>query len=148
MSWDDSNNFWLKGTGPTIAVHDPDGNPNNILQKNLGGSCTVNWSFSGPGTLFLNPTTFTVDLFAGAIGPGRDAKLGSVVVPGSAHTPPWNYTATIAIPANSLEADGEGGPPAASGVYRLAVVINNSVAGLRDQLSGFVEGPIIEIRNP
>ncbi len=146
MSWDDSGNTFLQGGGPTIAVHDPDGTPNNILQENLGGSCTIGWSFSGPGRFFLTPTVFTVELYAGAIGPGPSKLVGSVNVPGSAHTPgpTWNYTATVPIPPNQLPANG----PNASGVYRLTTVIANSVGGVRDALAGFIDGPVIEMRSP
>jgi hypothetical protein len=143
MSWDDFGAF-LHGTGPTNTVLDPDLNPNNILQENLGGSCRVDWSFTGPATPFLDPTTFTVSLYAEAIGPGPDMLVGSVNVPGSAHTPPWNYTTNVAIPPNSLPATG----PNASGVYRLTTVITNSIGGQRDQLAGFVDGPVIEMRSP
>jgi len=151
MPWDDSGNAWLKGTDPTISVVDPDGTPNNILQKDLANSCTVSWSFTGGGSAFLNPSTFTVDLYAESIGPGPERRLGSVSVSGA--SPGHNYTVTIPIPPNSLLADGEGGlgipvPPGASGVYKLVAVINNAVGGARDKLAGFAEGPIIEIRNP
>lgn len=153
MSWDDFGTF-LHGTGPTLTVMDPDMNPNNILQKNMGGSCRVDWSFTGPANLFLNPTTFNVTLFAESIGPGPEARVGSVSIPGSAHTPTWDYSVTVAIPPNSLLAEGEGPPPGASGIYRLTAVITNSVPmpppapPQRDVLGGFVEGPVIEIRNP
>jgi hypothetical protein len=140
MSWDDSGNTFLHGTGPTTSVIDPDGTPNNILQENLGGSVKVDWAFSGPGRVF------TVDLYAESIGPGPERLVGAVTVPGSAHTPgpTWNFTATVAIPAGSLPANG----PGVSGVYRLTVVIANSIGGVRDQLAGFVEGPVIEMRSP
>ncbi len=151
MSWDDFGNF-LHGTGPTNTVLDPDLNPNNILQENLGGTCQMDWSFTGSATQFLEQTTFTVNLYAESIGPGPDVQVGpSVIVPGSAHTPPglnapppWNYTANVAIPPNSLPATG----PNASGVYRLTTVITNSIGGQRDQLAGFVDGPVIEMRSP
>ena len=146
MSWDDSGNAFLQGTGPSTAVIDPDGTPNNILQENLGGSVKVDWAFSGPGRFFLTPTQFTVNLYAESIGPGPEKLVGTVNVPGSAHTagPIWNFTANVTIPAGSLPANG----PTASGVYRLTVLVNNSVGGVRDTLAGFVEGPVIEMRSP
>ena len=147
MSWDDSGNAFLHGTGPALAVLDPDGTPNNILDEPLGGSCIVSWSFSGGGKIFLNPTVFTVNLYAGAIGPGPDKLVGTVNVAGTAHVlvgTNFDYTATIAIPPNSLPANG----PGVSGVYRLTAVITNSVGGARDALGGFVDGPVIEIRQP
>jgi hypothetical protein len=145
--WDDSGNAWLHGTGPTLDVLDPDGTPNNILDRPLGGTCIMRWAFTGPGRFFLPPTQFTVSLYAGAIGPGPDQLVGTATVAGSAFTVvglQWDYTATIAIPANSLPANG----PGASGVYRLTAVITNSVGGARDALGGFVDGPVIEIRQP
>jgi len=147
MTWDDSGNAFLHGTGPTLAVLDPDGTPNNILDEPLGGSCIVRWSFSGPGKIFLDPTIFTVNLYAGAIGPGPDKLVGAVNVAGTAHAvvgPNWEFSATIVIPPGSLPASG----PGVSGVYRLTAVITNSVAGVRDALGGFVDGPVIELRNP
>lgn len=146
MSWDDSGNAFLHGTGPTITVMDPDGTPNNILQENIGGSVRVDWSFSGPGRFFLTPTQFQVDLYAESIGPGPEKLVGAVTVPGSAHTPgpTWNFSRSVLIPAGSLPPQG----PTASGVYRLTVVITNSIGGVRTALGGFVEGPVIEMRNP
>jgi hypothetical protein len=146
MSWDDSGNAFLHGTGPMTTVIDPDGTPNNILQENLGGSVKVDWGFSGAGRFFLTPTQFTVNLYAESIGPGPEKLVGTVNVPGSAHTagPTWNFTANVAIPPSSLPASG----PAASGVYRLTALVNNSVGGVRDAVAGFVEGPIIEMRSP
>ncbi len=146
MSWDDSGNAFLHGTGPTTTVIDPDGTPNNILQENLGGSVKVDWAFSGAGRFFLDLTQFMVNLYAESIGPGPEKLVGTVNVPGTAHTfgPTWNYTATVTIPANSLPANG----PGASGVYRLTALVNNAIAGARDAVAGFVEGPIIEMRNP
>ena len=147
MSWDDSGNAFLHGTGPTLAILDPDGTPNNILDEPLGGSCIVRWSFSGPGKPFLNPTIFQVNLYAGAIGPGPDKLMGTVNVAGTAHTIVglnWDFAATVPIPAGSLPANG----PGVSGVYRLSAVITNSVGGVRDVIGGFVDGPVIEMRNP
>ena len=54
MSWDDSGNAFLHGTGPTTTVIDPDGTPNNILQESIGGSVKVDWGFSGPA---VNPNS-------------------------------------------------------------------------------------------
>jgi hypothetical protein len=150
MSWDDSGSAFLHGTGPTTTVIDPDGTPNNILEESIGGSVKVDWAFSGSGRFFLTPTLFTVNLYAESIGPGPEKLVGSVTVPGSAHTagPTWNFSATIGIPPapapNSLPANG----PGVSGVYRLTVVINNSIGGVKDSLAGFVEGPVIEMRSP
>jgi hypothetical protein len=146
MSWDDSGNTFLHGTGPTTTVIDPDGTPNNILQENLGGSVKVDWGFSGFGRVFLTPTQFTVSLYAESIGPGPEKLVGSVPVAGSAHTPgpTWNFTGTVVIPAGSLPANG----PGVSGVYRLTAIVANSIGGVRDSLAGFVEGPIIEMRSP
>jgi hypothetical protein len=147
MSWDDSGNAFLQGSGPTTTVIDPDGTPNNILQENIGGSVRVNWGFSGPGRFFLTPTQFTVSLYAESIGPGPERLVGSVIVAGSNHTPGpiWNFTGTVVVPPNSLPAANG---PVASGVYRLTVIVTNSIGGVRDALAGFVEGPVIEMRNP
>jgi hypothetical protein len=150
MSWDDSGNAFLHGTGPTTTVLDPDGTPNNILEESLGGRVRVDWAFSGPGRFLLTPTLFQVNLYAESIGPGPEKLVGTVNVPGSAHTPgpTWNFTATVPIPpapsANSLPPNG----PGISGVYRLTVVIANSIGGVRDALAGFVEGQVIEMRSP
>jgi hypothetical protein len=146
MSWDDSGNAFLHGTGPTTTVIDPDGTPNNILQENIGGSVKVDWAFSGPGRFFLSATQFQVDLYAESIGPGPEKLVGTVPNPGSNHTPgpTWNFSRTVVIPAGSLPAQG----PGASGVYRLTVVITNSIGGVRTALGGFVEGPVIEMRSP
>lgn len=147
MSWDDSGNAFLHGTGPTLAILDPDGTPNLILDEPVGGSCIVSWSFSGPGKSLLNPTIFTVQLYAGAIGPGPDKLVGTANVAGPAHTVVglnWDFSATVPIPPGSLPANG----PGVSGVYRLTAVITNAVGGVRDVIGGFVDGPVIEMRNP
>jgi hypothetical protein len=147
MSWDDSGSAFLHGTGPTLAVLDPDGTPNNILDEPIGGTCIVSWSFSGGGRIFLDPTVFTVHLYAGAIGPGPDKLVGTAAVPGTSHTVSglnWDFSAKIPITPGMLPPNG----PGVSGVYRLTAVITNAVGGVRDVLAGFVDGPVIEMRSP
>jgi hypothetical protein len=144
MPWDDFAPF-LVGSGPTSTVLDPDANPNTILEENRGGSVKVDWSFTGIATSFLAGTTFTVSVYAESIGGGPEKLVGSPVdVPGGAGP----LTATVVIPPGSLPADT---PPDISGVYELTAVITHrgcSRPPAPTALSGFVHGPIIQVRNP
>jgi hypothetical protein len=139
MSWDDFAPF-LVGTGPDVTVQDPDLNPNNILDETLGGSVKVDWSFSGVLSFLVPLTTFTVSLYAESMGPGPEIIVGSVPVPGTGP-----LTATIPITPGTLPGPG----PGVSGVYKLTVVITNTVTGSTTitPLAGFVEGPMIQMRH-
>jgi hypothetical protein len=141
MPWDDFAPF-LVGSGPTNTVLDPDANPNTILEENLGGSVKVDWGFTGIATSFLPGTTFTVSVYAESIGGGPEKRVGSPVnVPGAGP-----LTATVVISPGELPADA---PPDISGVYKLTTVITHrGCAGAPTALSAFVDGPVIQMRNP
>jgi hypothetical protein len=128
--WDDLSPF-LTGAGPTATILDPDGTPNNILDVTLGGSITVEWSFSGAAVGFLAVTDFDVQVFADPVGAGSNVSVGEVsdVGPGPAYS--------VSLPINL-----------GVGAYRLTTLITSTVAGTGVSLpiAGFVDGPIIQIR--
>jgi hypothetical protein len=128
--WDDFSPF-ITGTGPTSTVLDADLNPNNILDGTLANSVRVDWAFSGPGAMFLGPTTFTASLYADPVGPGANVLVGSVAVPGSGP-----YTASIPVAPGSL----------AAGAYRLTALVTNALGATPTPIAGFVDGPIIQVR--
>jgi hypothetical protein len=140
--WDDFGAA-LTGAGPTSTVQDPDGTPNNIIDKNLGATVQVGWSFTGSGAASLPPLfTFTVTLYADPVGPGGNVTLGPNTVAGTATlpsppNPPYSYSTSIAIPTTF-----------ATGAYRLTAVITaaTTVGGVSVPLAGFVDGPIIQVR--
>jgi hypothetical protein len=129
--WDDFSPF-IHGDGPTSTVLDPDLNPNNILERGKGGTVRVDWAISGPGANLLAGTQFVVSLYADPVGPNPNVMVGSANAPGAGP-----YTASISIAPNSLNPDA----------YRLtALVTHLNAVGQPTNLAGFVDGPIIQVR--
>jgi hypothetical protein len=138
--WDDLAPV-IVGAGPTHTVTDPDGTPNNILDVTLGGSITINWSFSGTAIGLLDLAEFSVQVWADPVGLGTNTLVGGapVTVPGTVTvTPPASqgYQAVITIAPGSLPV----------GAYRLTTLITCSEGGVSVPIAGFVEGPILQVR--
>ncbi|HBY94626.1 MAG: hypothetical protein M5U01_40235 [Ardenticatenaceae bacterium] len=123
-----------------VQVIDPDGNPNRVLQTNLGWQIKVDWNISGLVAGGLDGD-WKVRAFAESLGGGFEGQVGAdMIVPLSAAPATNNrsYSATINVPA--------GTPP--EGTYLLTVVVNYSNLGVPQQMAGFAQGPTVEFYNP
>jgi hypothetical protein len=129
----------LDATLDAVIVTDLDGNPNRVLDQGVGFNVRVDWHLDGTLKSMI-AGTWTVRLFVESMGPGPEAQIGSTNVPLVANP---NYTATINVPANALPA----GPPA-SGVYKIVVVITHEAFGIKTEMAGFGEGPLVDVRQP
>lgn len=140
IMWDDLAPG-IAGAGPTHTVTDPDGTPNNILDVTLGGTVTIDWSFSGPAIGLLDLAEFSVQLWADPVGLGSNTLVGgaAIVVPGTVTVVPpaaQSYEAVITIAPNELPV----------GAYRLTTLITCDEGGISVPIAGFVEGPILQVR--
>lgn len=135
-----------QGMTATVSalVHDFSLQPNNVISVNDPFSVHVEWSVSGPATQLLGGEWY-VECYAESIGPGPERRIGFQVpapipaVPQSGHT----YVAHLQVPA---QAGVPGG--LTEGPYKLVVLVNHRT-GLGDtSLAGYVEGPIIRMRQP
>jgi hypothetical protein len=122
-----------------VVVTDNDGNPNRVIDEGVGFDVRVDWTLSGTLAGMI-AGTWTVRLFVESMGPGPEAQLGSVTVPLGLDP---HYSATIHAGPGSLPA----GPPA-SGVYKVVVVITHEAYGVKTEIAGFGEGPLIDVRRP
>lgn len=129
----------LDATLDAVLVTDLDGNPNRVIDRNVGCNVRIDWHLSG--TLqSLIAGTWTVRAFVESMGPGPEMQIGSAIVPLGANP---NYSATINVPANTLPAN-----PPDSGVYKLVVVITHEAFGIKSEMAGFGEGPLFSVREP
>ena len=112
-----------------VTLHDFDGTPNRVLDRNLAFSIHAQWTVTGPIATTLGGT-WKVRAFAESMGPGTEYDLGSVstvVVPADPHT----YVAHIAVGANTMD----------EGVYKLVIVITHTnTLGIETEMAGFAEG--------
>jgi hypothetical protein len=139
----------LSGSGPSLQVLDPGGAPNTIIDTDDPFKLRVRWAVDQPGASLLGGQ-WLVAGYAESIGPGQEKQLGQAVpkpvsqgVPGG---PParLEYEVDIDVPAGTLQAEG----PNSSGVYKLAVIVTHQNFGGPTVLAAFVEGPVIQMRNP
>jgi hypothetical protein len=121
----------------SVLIHDFDGTPNLVLDRNLPFSVHAEWKVVGPKTTMLGGD-WHVRALAESMGPGPDYDLGSVdhaVVP----TDGFTYVSHIPVAGNTMDV----------GVYKLVIVITHTnTSGVATEAAGFAEGPLFQIREP
>jgi hypothetical protein len=126
-----------------VAIIDPDGNPNRVLDDQFPFDVTVDWTVSPPATAAVLDGEWTVNAYAESMGPGPEVLIGTSTVPA---TGVQAYSATMNVPAGTLTADV---PPDSSGVYKLVIVITyRNDLGVLTELAGFSDGPLFMLRHP
>lgn len=121
----------------SVLIHDFDGTPNNVLDRNLSFSIHAEWQVTGALTSMLGGTWY-VRAYAESMGPGPDYDLGTVTEPVNP-TPGATYVDHVAVAANTLN----------EGVYKLVLVITHrNTSGIETEAAGFAEGPLFQIREP
>ncbi len=61
-------------------LHDGDENPNRVIGDKASFFVTVDWNLSPPDQAALLDGTWTVNLYAGSLGPGPEKKIGTATV--------------------------------------------------------------------
>lgn len=140
----------IEGDVTSIAVIDPVVPPelgNHVVNPNTDFEVTVEWEVGGlfaPLWLQALGGNWDVSVYAESLGGGREVRLGSDNTVAAAATT-LSYSATITVPAGTLDEHQPGSD--IGGIYKLvaAVFLNSSIPGLRGfDLVGFAEGPIIQ----
>jgi hypothetical protein len=139
----------IEGDVTRVAVIDPVVPPelgNHVIDPTKPFDVKVEWNVSGlfaPLWLQALGGRWDVSVYCESLGAGRETRLGTATVAANAGT--LNYSATVNVPANTLEEHTPG--TNFGGIYKLAVAVflNSNIPGLRGfDLVGFAEGPIIQ----
>ncbi len=121
----------------SVSIHDFDGTPNLVLDRNVAFSIHAEWRVTGPKTTMLGGR-WHVRALAESMGPGAEYDLGSVdhgVIPVDGAT----YVSHVPVPADTMN----------PGVYKLVIVITHTnINGVATEAAGFAEGPLFQIRQP
>ena len=132
----------LTGNVTNVALIDPDGTPNKVLDVDLAFSVKVNWTVTPPATAQLLDGTWTIRAYAESMGPGPEAIIGTATVAANGGNA---YSASITVPAGTLPAD----VAPDSGVYKLVVVITyRTQNNVLTEIAAFSEGTYFLLRKP
>lgn len=146
----------IEGNITTVVVLDPAGTfppfevGNHVLNRNDSFQVNVEWTITGllrPLWLAALGGNWNVQLFAESIGGGPEILLArddSVAAdPNRA-----DYAVQLTVPPNALD---EGNPGSnVSGIYKLvvSVFLDSDLGRPGFDMTGFNEGPIIQVENP
>ena len=139
----------MSGSGPTLQVLDPGGAPNTIIRTVDPFTVRIRFAVDQPGASLLGGE-WLVSAYAESVGPGQEKQIGATVAKAvSAGTPGGpparlEYQVDVQVPAGALDDEG----PNSSGVYKLAAIVTHQNFGGPTVLAGFVEGPIVQLREP
>jgi hypothetical protein len=136
----------LDGAITAVEFVDGDKNPNRVIGDKAPFYVTVDWELSPPDQAALLNGTWTVNLYAGSLGPGPEKRIGTTTVRA---TGVLSYTATVEVsyPYCGLAEDET--PPPDSGVYQSVLVITYCTAdGAQTVMAGFAKVPTFMLRNP
>lgn len=122
-----------------LHVLDPNGitPPQAIIQSDDDWSVRADWFIDDAAAPLLGGD-WTLHVYFESMGGGPEGALGSMNVPLNAAPPlplPRNYSATINVTAGTLPA----------GVYKLVAVLNYANMGVKQEIAGFTEGPMIQV---
>jgi hypothetical protein len=146
----------IGGDVTTVVVIDPAGTfppfevGNHVLNRNDSFQVNVAWEVTGllrPIWLAALGGNWNVQLFAESLGGGPEILL---VSDNSVAADPTvaNYSVTLNVPPTALD---EGDPGSnVSGIYKLvvSVFLNSELGAPGFDMTGFNEGPIIQVENP
>lgn len=151
----------IEGDVTSVLVTDPQpfvgGMGNHVVDPSKAFTLTVEWRLTGqlvPVWLAALGGNWDVSAYAESLGGGTEARLGTATVAANAFTPDPDvnnvrYTATIIVPANTLDEHTPGTDR--GGIYKLAVAVflNSALLGVPGyDLIGYREGPIIQAEIP
>lgn len=146
----------IEGNITTVVVRDPAGTfppfevGNHVLNRNDAFQIKVDWSITGllrPLWLSALGGRWNVQVFAESLGGGPEILLASDnSVPADPNRA--DYTVQLNVPPNTLD---EGNPGSnTSGIYKLvvSVFLDSTLGSPGFDMTGFSEGPIIQVENP
>lgn len=151
----------IEGDVTSVLVTDPQpfvgGLGNHVIDPTKAFTLTIEWRLDGqivPVWLNALRGNWDVSAYAESLGGGTEARLGtaSVAFDAFVQDPDANhvkYTASIVVPANTLDEHAPGTDR--GGIYKLAVAVflNSTLLGIPGyDLIGYREGPIIQAENP
>jgi hypothetical protein len=148
----------IGGNVTTVVVIDPASTfpgpevGNHVLDGTKSFEIQIKWEITGGlAPLWLAALApfgnWNVQVYAESIGGGPEILLtaDNSVVPDPSVL---NYEVKVTVPPNTLQ---EGDPGSnVSGIYKLvaAVFLNSNLPGAGFDMTGFNEGPIIQVENP
>jgi hypothetical protein len=146
----------IEGNITTVVVIDPTNTfppfevGNHVLNRNDSFEIKVEWTITGLlGPLWLSALggNWNVQVFAESLGGGPEILLArddSV----AADPNTSDYAVQLTVPPTAL-AEGDPGSNV-SGIYKLvvSVFLNSSLGNPGFDMTGFNEGPIIQVENP
>jgi hypothetical protein len=137
---------------PAIGVSNLVLNPQNTFDIKVDWKIDGNIAELWLSALAVASPNWVVTAYAESIGPGPEQILIAKevpVLPLPSANPPFAYSTTLTVPANTLPEENPG-DPLVSGVYKLVVtVFLDSVFGSPGyDIMGFAEGPVIKMENP
>lgn len=117
--------------------------PSTVLDASEPFNVRVGWQVPAPINALIGGS-FRLRVFAESIGPGQEQQIGSTInvaaVPNQ-----LDYLQDIAIPGDTLQ--GEDVVPSSSGVYKIVAVLQHLNGGA-NEVSGFAESPLVQLRTP
>jgi hypothetical protein len=146
----------IGGDVTTVVVIDPAGTfppfevGNHVLNSNDAFKVNVSWEVNGllrPLWLAALGGNWNVQLFAESLGGGPEILLARNDTV-AADPAVASYSVTLDVPPNALD---EGNPGSnVSGIYKLvvSVFLNSALGSPGFDMTGFNEGPIIQVENP
>ena len=130
-------------TSPSVTCLDNTAAPSTVLDANEPFDVRVEWQVPAPINTLIGGS-FRLRVFAESIGPGQEEQIGPTInvaaVPNQ-----LDYLQDIAIPGDTLQ--GEGVAPLSSGVYKIVAVLQHLNGG-ENEVSGFAESPLVQLRTP
>ena len=152
----------IGGDITTVTVIDPANEfpgelGNFVVDRKDPFDIKVAWTVSGAlATLWLdalrndsngNPVDWDVSVYAESFGSGPEVRLGTSNVPVGDPTV-HDYSTTVTVPALKLDEHTPGSD--VSGIYKLivAVFLNSDLGVPGYDMTGFFEGPIIQVEDP
>ncbi|MEU4292834.1 hypothetical protein AB0E63_31815 [Kribbella sp. NPDC026596] len=146
----------IEGDITTVVVIDPAGTfppfevGNHVLNRNDSFKIKVAWKITGllrPLWLSALGGRWNVQVFAESIGGGPELLLASDNTV-AADPAVSDYAVELTVPPNTLD---EGNPGSqTSGIYKLvvSVFLDSTLGAPGFDMTGFNEGPIIQVENP
>lgn len=130
----------------SVTVLDNTAAPTTVLDSGEPFDVRVEWQVPNPINDVIGGS-FRIRIFAESIGPGQEEQIGATMnIPAVPNQ--LNYAENINIIGSSLEGEGEAVPGGvSSGVYKIVAVLQHLNPGA-NEVSGFAESPLVQLRTP
>ena len=127
----------------SVSVLDNTAAPSNVLDSGNPFAVRVRWQVPAPINTVIGGS-FRIRVFAESVGPGQEQQIGATInVPAVPNQ--LDYVQNINVPGGTLQ--GEDVVPSSSGVYKIVAVLQHLNGGA-NEVSGFAESPLVQLRTP